>query len=102
MKRAGFFALALVLFLALAGACLVSVLTPGVSTRRPPLPAEAFLARRLRHLAIPGRATAEEPRPPIRRSSGCRTTRRPLRVVSGNDGRDGRKSGRTSIRKRRT
>lgn len=60
MKRFGLIALPLLVLVALGGACLVRVLTRGVSTRRPPLPAEVFVARRLRHLAIPWDARQRE------------------------------------------
>ena len=53
MKRSRLLAIALLVPVALAAAFLTGVLTPGVSTRRPPRSAEVFLARRIRHIAIP-------------------------------------------------
>lgn len=53
MKRSRIFAIALVVLSALGAGLLTGVLTPSVSARRPPRSAEAFLARRIRHIAIP-------------------------------------------------
>jgi cytochrome c553 len=53
MKRSRLLAIALLVPVAFAAAFLTGVLTPGVSARRPPRPAEVFLARRIRHVAIP-------------------------------------------------
>jgi mono/diheme cytochrome c family protein len=53
MKRSRVLVIALVLLGVLGAGLLTGVLTPGVSARRPPRSAEAFLARRIRHIAIP-------------------------------------------------
>ena len=59
-RKRTFSLLTLVLIAAALGGCLAAYLARGISTRGKPMALEAFVATRLRHLAIPRRLRATE------------------------------------------